>query len=382
MRNRFLRVLAASLAAALVLAACGSDDADTAAPEAPEPEPAAEEGEEGDDAPPADGPAYETVFPVYDNPSIPELDIIFERDRFTIVMHTVPAKNLFWSQVFDEVNIVYSDDAVAPLVSGAAWIVQAEPALLWPALEQGVIDAVTVAVTNDAEQWLMLAAPGIETPEDVVGKRITGGTIGDSWNTIARIILRDHLGVDPDDMEWVSVSGGSDSRMDAVLAGQVDLAMAQLRNLAPVEEIGGSAIFNQRVDSAQTQLVVMRDTLENNYDAVCAAVEGQFAGQLWMDDGDDEYELDQMRNVWPMLVDEGYAFDDPDALWIAGYPGTHSRDAGASVAAFDTQMEIHKGADDPVISQDFDWRDHVDFTCLWELQEAYGVPLRPDPNEL
>ena len=34
------------------------------------------------------------------------------------------------------------------------------------------------------------------------------------------------------------------------------------------------------------------------------------------------------------------------------------------------------------LSVDFDWRDHTDFSCVWDLQEAAGLPLRPSPADV
>lgn len=395
MRNRLLIYVAAFGVALLVLAACEADDTDDVAEEEPEdaevvdepeeeeeePEEEAEPEEEEEAEPDDDGEEAEGT-PVYTDPSIPDLDIVFERDRFTILVHTLPAEDRMWSDTFDNVNVVYSDDPVAPLAGGAAWIVQAEPGIVWPALEEGVMDGVIVGVTNDTEAWYMMAREGIDGPDDLPGQRITGGTIGDTWITVGEIILRDEFGIDPDEMEWVSVSGGSDGRMEAMLAGEVDVFMGQPRNLPPTEESGGSAVFSERVDNAQTQFIVERETWENNQDAVCAALEGHLETVLWLFDYEEDEGVDKVPEVNEHFEAHGYDTEDNEELWVSSYPFTLSRDMGAGADAFDRQEEVLKGADDPLISDDFDWREYVDFTCLWELQEAYGLPLRPDPDDL
>ncbi len=378
--NRLMRLIAASIAAALVLVACGADDGDVTAEEPAAPEPA-------DTPEPADEPeeAVEPGFPrppVYTDPSIADLDIVFERDRLTILVHTLPAQARLWPDVFDSVNVVYSEDPIAPLVGGAAWIVQAEPAIGWPALEQGAVDGVIVGQTNDTEAWYFMCREGFDSPEDLVGARMTGGAIGDSWITVGRIIARDFFDMDPDDMEWVSVSGGSDGRMEAALAGEVDCFMGQPRNLGPIEEAGGSALLADRVDNAQTQFIVTRDTWENHRDAVCAALEGHLEAILWLFDYEEEGAADKWPDLAELWTQFGYDPTDQEDAFLASYPFTLSRDMGASAAALDTQLEIQLAAEDPVVSPDFDWRDYVDFSCLWELQEAYGLPLRPDPNEM
>ena len=135
MRNRWLRYLAVTAAAVLFLTACPEEEPEVV--EAEEPEEVEEPAEEPEEPEEVEEPADD--LPVFTEPSISDLDIVFERDRFTILLHTLPAEDRLWSDVFDNVNVVYSDDPVAPLVGGAAWIVQAEPGIIWPALEQGVV---------------------------------------------------------------------------------------------------------------------------------------------------------------------------------------------------------------------------------------------------
>ncbi len=359
-----------------MLAACASGEDDTAVEAPPEPAPAdapADAPEDGDD---------EQQFPVFTDPSIPTLDAIFERDRFTVIGNTIPAVDRTWQHVFDEVNIVYSEDPVAPLVSGAAWFVQAEPGIIWPAMEQGVVDAKIVGVSSSVEAWLLLVAEHIETPEDLIGARISAGAIGDTWINVGRIILRDHFGIDPDDLEWVSMGGGADQRMDALVAGQIDAFMGQPRNTATVVEAGGRALFDERVDNAQLQFVVLTETMENNRDAVCAALEGALEANQWIASSDAPEQEDIIPEVLETLERYGYDPEGGEAQWRASYPHTWAFDLGAPASSFDTQLEVIAGGEDPIVSADFPWRDHVDFSCLWELQEAYGLPLNPDPGTL
>jgi hypothetical protein len=391
-RNRLLRLGAAATAAVFALTACGGNGEDTAAPAADgETDADGDDSTAGDAGGDADDDYWESVDvgepgwprdPVFTDPSISTLDIVYERDRFTLIYHTLPAIDRFWEDVFDEVNVLYIDDPVAPLVSGAAWLVQAEPGVVWPALEQGVVDGLIVGVTNDVEEWMLMCGgqSGVTEPEDLIGARVTGGTIGDTWNTVARIIVRDEFGLDPNDVEWITVSGGSDGRMEAALAGEVDCFMGQPRNLPPILEDGGIALFDETVSNAQTQFIVTRETWESNPDAVCAAMEGHLETVMWLEDYEEENAVDKWPEVAQHFENHGYDTEGGEQLWVSSYPGTFSRDLGASAEALDTQMNIHKGADDPAITDDFDWRNYADFSCVWKLQEAYGLDLRPEPG--
>lgn len=107
-----------------------------------------------------------------------------------------------------------------------------------PGAEQGVIDAVIVAISSDKEAWYLLGSPDIATPEDLAGARFSAGRPGDSWNIVSRIIMTDHWGIDPDELEWLSVPS-SDGRLDAMLAGELDAFNGQPRHVPGVEEAGG-----------------------------------------------------------------------------------------------------------------------------------------------
>ncbi len=386
MRNRFVRVLAASLAAALVLAACGSDDAPeepTAAPEPAEPEEEEEEEEEPWRAPPA--PDDDTPRELkYMEPSLRTLGLAMERDRVTVLATSLPARVRNFERQFDVVNVQYAPmDPVPALLSGDIWMVHGEPLVLWPALESGVVDGVLVGVHDAREFWHLFTAPGIETPEDLEGKNFASGGPGWSWDTVARILFEEEYGIDLDEhVNWVTVSGGSDGMMQAMLAGQIDGFMGQPRHIIPIQEAGGMLMFGESVDNTQGMFMVERDTWENHYDAVCAVLEGVLETNQWIDSGTEEYKMDRFEYILPMFADFGYDTAGVEEAWIATFPFTWAYDISGSAESWDRQLAIAQGGDDPAVSQDFDWRDWADFTCVWELQEAYGLPLNPDPATL
>lgn len=374
MGDRTRRQLVMLMAAALGAASCGGGDADAANSPVVGGEDYWESVDIGEPGWPRD--------PVFTEPSRPELNIVFELDRTTILAHTLSALERTWQDVFDAVNVLYIDDPVAPLVSDSAWVVQAEPGIIWPALEQEVVDGVIVGFTNDVEQWVMLCNDNVTSPDQLAGARVSGGTIGDTWITVGRIIMRDEFGMDPDDVEWISVSGGSDRRMDATLSGEIDCFMGQPRNVPPIVDAGGSALYNETVDVSQTQFVVTRDVWDQHPDAVCAALEGHLDAVQWLDDYEEERAADKWPEVAEYFERHGYDTEGVAETLTESYPGTFSRDLGASVSSIDQSMAIYKSADDAAITSSFDWRDHADFSCVWTLQEAYGLPLRPDPAEL
>ena len=34
------------------------------------------------------------------------------------------------------------------------------------------------------------------------------------------------------------------------------------------------------------------------------------------------------------------------------------------------------------VPEGFDWREHADFTCLWQVQEELGLEKNPNPDDV
>lgn len=375
MQKRKMRVAVVGLATALLLAACGgADEAAEVAEEAPAP---ADSGDSGAEEAPA-------------GLSLDTLAFTFEAERTTQLMNLMAAKERTWDDTFDEVVYSVTEDPIPLMISGERWLINGEAITLWPAMEQGLVDAVIVGVFNDVDSWFLLTAPGIESPEDLVGKRVSGGSVGDAWWTVAEIIFEEELGIPFDEMEQVTVGGGSDARMQALLAGQIDAFMGQPRHEPQVLDAGGDCLWCEYRDLAQGLFIVERETMENHRDAVCAALGGLFEAHQWFQSDGPVGESD-WRNVQPQveeyLVANGY---DPsegglnvENTWATsqGTEFNWAMDLGAPVKAFDDVQAImsREGGE---ISSDFDWKDYADMSCVWDLQEAAGLPLNPDPAEM
>ncbi len=349
-----------AVALLLLLAACGGDG------DGP--------GDTTGDGPADTGDASEGL-------SIPTVEIAISGEQLSNVMAWVVAQEQTLPEVgFESADVFFAeDDSIAPLLSGAVWIAQEEAGNIFPAIEAGVADLVVVGVDKDRDLWMMASAPHIETPEDLVGATFSAGAPGDTWVAVAEIVMGE-LGIDPADVNWVSVGGGTDGRIQSLLAGQIEGTMAQLRHIPPVEEAGGHFLYHELVPSTQELWVVERDTWENNRDAVCAFIEGRVLAKQWILEGAEErLRFDEISQL---LLDDGYDPAGLEETWLAfENQWNWSVDGGATPEAFDLQTEIlqREGGE---LSADFEWRDHVDFSCVHEVQEKLGLPLRPDPDSM
>ena len=117
-----------------------------------------------------------------------------------------------------------------------------------------------------------------------------------------------------------------------------------------------------------------REVLDEHRDAVCALVLGRVQGKQWAAEGPERD--DNIEEAKAIVMKHGIEpSDDELADWKRELEGNLSLDGGATLASLDLLQENLKTID--FLSEDFNWRDHSDFSCLWEAQEALGLPLRP-----
>lgn len=292
------------------------------------------------------------------------------------LMIVYSTSELFWPKhgFTEPATIIVTDDILPALVSGEAWIIQGGTSQFWAAMAEGSLDLVLVGIDKDNEVRILGARPGIASVDDVTaGMTVSGGDVGDYDELVVREIM-DELGLTDRGLEVVAMGGGADSRMQAMLAGQLDMGIQQPRNIGPLTRAGGVILYEEAAEVPQEAWMVTRETWNNNRDAVCAFVRGRIEGKQWAAEGDD------MRANIPEALEIIRKYDiDPseDELgdWARELQGNMSLDAGTTEAALDKFVDDLKGLGH--LPADFDWRDHADFSCVHEAQEALGLPQRP-----
>jgi ABC-type nitrate/sulfonate/bicarbonate transport system substrate-binding protein len=308
-----------------------------------------------------------------------QVRLAIDNDDFMNSLSWIVADERYWPELgFTEpAEVVATDEYIAGLVGGDVWVVQGESDAIWAALAEGSVPMTIIGVEKSEEAFFLGIREGVD-PEALEGLKISGGTIGDRNVTVGENILTD-LGVDPESMEWVAIEGGSDDRLQALLAGQIDVAVLQPRHIIPLEEGGGQMIYQEYRESPQEVWVTRAETVEENQEAVCAYLEGRIAARQWFSEGDD-YAANQDEAV-SIAQERGLEPEEGDlAEWQAEMEHNLALDGGASVESFDQWNEdmIANGN----VPEGFDWREHVDFTCLWQVQENLGLEQNPNPDEL
>jgi ABC-type nitrate/sulfonate/bicarbonate transport system substrate-binding protein len=340
--KKAVAVMAAMSAISVSLAACGGDDGGGGS------------GSDGD--------------------KITQVRMSYDGDDYMNQMTWMVADEMYWPDLgFDEpAEVTASPEYLAGLIGGDVWIAQGESDVIWAAIAEGSVPLKIVGVAKASEAWWMGAAEGVD-PEHLEGLKISGGPVGDRNITVAKNILEE-MGVNPDDMDFVPVAGGSDERLQALLAGQIDVAQLQPRHQAQLEESGGTMFHQEYREVPQEVWVVRADTLEDNHDAVCGYIKGriqgfQYAaeGATFTDNRDEIVEMTKERGLEPS--------EDEIADWEPEMGTQLALNGGASEESFDAWNDDMIANEN--VPADFDWREHVDFSCLTEAQEDLGLEVEP-----
>jgi ABC-type nitrate/sulfonate/bicarbonate transport system substrate-binding protein len=270
-----------------------------------------------------------------------------------------------------------TNDYIAGLVGGSIWMGQGESDAIWGAMAEGSVPLTFVGVHMDVENWILGAAADVD-PKKLEGLKITGGEPGTRNVTTGRKALEE-LGVDPDKMKWVTVPGGSEARFRALVSGQVDIAVLQADLIAQLDEEGGQLIYNESKTVPQAGFVTKTETMKKNKDAVCAFIEGQVAARQWLSEGDDH--MVNFDAAVEIGNKHGLKSSESDrAGWKGVWDQNLSVDTGATAESFeqwnDDMIELK------VVPADFEWKKHVDMSCVWDAQKKFGLDLNPDPASM
>jgi ABC-type nitrate/sulfonate/bicarbonate transport system substrate-binding protein len=312
---------------------------------------------------------------------VERVELAIDTDDYMNNLAVVVADEKYWEGLgFTEpVELVATDEYMAGLLGGDVWVAQGESDVVWAALAEGSVPMKIVGVEKDTEAWFLGIRKGVDE-NNLEGLKWSGGEAGDRNITVGEKIFQD-IGVDPESMERVHIEGSSDERLTALLAGQIDVAVLQPRHLIPLRRAGGEMIYTRFVDAPQEVWITREDFLTDNRDAVCAYLEGRIRAKRWMGEGKD-YTANQDEAIAigrkhnpPLEPAEGDL-----AEWETEITGNWAMDGGAPADAFD-QWNRDMIANENV-PEDFDWRDHVDFECLWQVQEKLGLDKNPIPDEV
>ncbi len=270
----------------------------------------------------------------------------------------------------DEMEIILSDEYVPGLVGGSLDIAHGDTSEFLSAGVASGLPITMISLHRDSEWWIMGVGPGIETPEDLKGKTITGGSLA-GRNTYIQKQALIKMGLNPDtDVQFVPSSGGSDARLGALIAGSVQGASLFPRHEAPLKEAGGKFIFQELVSAPQEGFAVMGDWLEKNEDTARAWLLADLKARRWLLDPANK---DQ---AYQIMIDLGYEIPDSFKALYEVEIAQLSKDGGfASAETMDSFAKELEGTGD--LPAGTDWRKFFNLTMLWDAQDALGMERRP-----
>lgn len=311
--------------------------------------------------------------------SIDQVRMAMDNEDYMNQIAWMTAEKKYWPNLglTEKAQVAATSDYMAGLIGGNVWVAQGESDAIWPATAEGSVDLKIVGVEKDTEAWFLGVRKGVN-PNKLAGLRISGGPPGDRNISVGRHILED-MGVNPDSMKWTSVTGGSDERLQVLIAGQIDAAVLQPRHLSELKKAGGKMIYQKYNVVPQEVWVVTAKTMKENKDAVCAYLQGRIAAKQWLSEGSDH----SANRDAALEIGKEYGRQPSEGEieeWENEMTKNWSLDGGAPADTFDawTQDMIDNGT----VPKGYKWRDQVDFSCLWQAQEALKLKKNPDPADV
>jgi ABC-type nitrate/sulfonate/bicarbonate transport system substrate-binding protein len=270
----------------------------------------------------------------------------------------------------DEFEVILSDEYMPGLIGGSLDMTHGDTSVFLGSGKASGLPVTMISLYRDREWWIMGVRSGIETAEDLKGKKITGGQLQGRNTYVQKEILK-KLGLDPDnDVEFVPMSGGSDGRLQALIAGTVDAASLFPRHRFGLEGEGGKFLFAELTDAPQEGFAAMGNWLEQNEDTAYAYCYADIKARQWLFDPANKDE------AYKIMVDLGYEIPPEFVELYQVELDQISRDGGfESAEAMDQFVKELQGTGD--LPEGIDWRKYVDMKYVWAAQEALGLAKRP-----
>lgn len=368
-RRRFLVVTGLGGAASL-LAAC--QPAPVAAPSAPNPAPTP--------APPAAATGAPVSAPKPAALNLPKP----ERASFSYGMnapnyvtqlaHFVALEKGYFQEVgFDTIEVVTGDEYMAGAVGGTLLLAQGDTDVVMAASAKGE-KMPWLGAYRDHEYRIIGLAKGISSVQDLKGKQVSGGPSGSrNENNMKRSLAK--LGLDPNDVEWVAIRGGSEGRIQALIAGKVAAASVFPRHEQPLVAAGGRFLTRERVAMPQEGYFAKAETLQQYPNLVVAYLAATLKAKQWLKK-DKETIASHKAEAIDIITKHGFKvpeeyrsqYDDIEM-------GQLSTDDGFAPASMDQLVEESQAVN--ALPTGFEWRKAVDLGPLHKAQAAVGRPPNP-----
>ena len=270
----------------------------------------------------------------------------------------------------EEFEVILSEEYMPGLIGGSLDITHGDTSVFFGSAVASGLPIKMISLHRDKEWWIMGVRKGIETAEDLKGKKVTGGGLGGRNTWVQKQVVK-KLGLDPDkDVEFVPSSGGSDGRLGAIMAGSIDAGSLFPRHRSALEEAGGKFLFEELTLAPQEGFAAMQGWLDKNEDTAYAWVYADIKARQWL------FDPANKEKAYSIMRDLGYEIPPAfEALYKVELDQISPDGGFESAEAMDSFVkDLSQTGEVPA---DLDWRKYVEMKYVWAAQEALGLPKRP-----
>jgi NitT/TauT family transport system substrate-binding protein len=270
----------------------------------------------------------------------------------------------------DDLQVTLSDQYIPGLVGGSLDITHGDTDVILGSGNAGKLPIKMISLYRDKEWWIMGVRKGINKPEDLKGKKISGGSLNGRNTWVMKQILKE-MGLNPDkDVQFVPMSGASDRRLQAILAGTIDAGSLFPRHKAGLEAAGGKFIYEKIHPAPQEGFAAMESWLKKNEDTAYAWARADIKARQWL------FKPENKDKAYKIM--EGLGFSIPPAF-KALYKVELDQISPDGGFESDKVMDqfLSDLSETGNIPKGLDWRKYVDMKYVWAAQKALGLPKRP-----
>jgi len=279
-------------------------------------------------------------------------------------------KGWFKEYGLNNMDCIVFDDALPPIIGGGVQFTAADTQPVMEANKDQGVDIWYLGTRRDKEDMLFGLAPGVSLESlKGSGKEVSGGKVGSRNELLGKMMLKE-LGLDPEkDVTWITIGGGSDTRLAALLNGGLAGCNIQVRHIKLLEDAGGTVVYRKTRTMAQDGYITMGSLMKANPDTVTAFLAGIIKAKQYIAKPETKDE------VIAIMVKNGFEFSQEfKDTYIDGVQ-ILSTDCGFDVVDMDNYWnELAQTGEGPA---NFDWRKTLNLEFLWKAQELNGLPRRP-----
>ncbi|MCC7079674.1 MAG: ABC transporter substrate-binding protein [Burkholderiales bacterium] len=270
----------------------------------------------------------------------------------------------------DDFEVVLSDQYMPGLIGHSLDVTHSDTDVLFGSGLKSKLPIKMISCYRQNEWWILGVRKGISKPEDLKGKKVTGGQLSGRNTYVLREILKS-VGLNPDkDVTFVPMGGGSDNRLRALVNGQVDGAHLLPRHKALLEKSGGKFLYSQLHHTPQEAWAALGGWLAKNEDTAYAYVRADIKARQWL------FKPENKDKAYDIMIKLGYKIPDEFKQLYQVVLDQISPDGGFDNAAVMDEFVQSLGVIG-TLPKGFDWRPYVDMKYVWAAQKALGLPKRP-----